>query len=40
MISEQIWNEAILERNYDVEFDWFGIDENGILGVFSTWKVQ
>ena len=36
MISEQVWNEAILKRSYDIEFDWFGIDKNGILAIFST----
>ncbi|MFK7971147.1 MAG: hypothetical protein AB8F95_12305 [Bacteroidia bacterium] len=36
MISEESWkNSVILGGNY-LELDWFGIDQNGLLGVFSS----
>jgi len=38
MISEKIWNEAIAVRSYDIEFDWFGIDNNGFIAVFSSFS--
>lgn len=38
MINEDVWNEVILPRIGDAEFDWFGIDQNGYLGAFSTFN--
>ena len=38
MISEDIWNSMIVPGIGDAEFDWFGIDQNGHLGAFSTFN--
>ncbi len=35
-ISEDVWNEMIIPGGGGSEFDWFGVDQNGHLGVFST----
>ncbi len=38
MISEDIWNNTIVPGIGDAEFDWFGIDQDGYVGVFSTFN--
>ncbi|WP_075344533.1 hypothetical protein [Tenacibaculum agarivorans] len=38
MISKEVWNNTIVPETGDVEFDWFGIDQNGYLGAFSTFN--
>lgn len=38
MISEDIWNNMIVPGIGNAEFDWFGIDQNGYVGAFSTFN--
>lgn len=38
MITEDVWHNVIVLGIGDAEFDWFGIDRNGYLGVFSTFN--
>ncbi len=38
MIDEDSWNNMIIPNCGDIEFDWFGIDQRGYLGVFSTFN--
>jgi len=38
MINEEVWNEMIKTGFGDLEFDWFGIDQDGYLGMFSSFN--
>jgi len=34
-MDRETWN-AVIDKSYDVEFDWFGIDKLGRIAVFSS----
>ncbi|RZL43978.1 MAG: hypothetical protein EOP00_21960 [Pedobacter sp.] len=36
-MDKEIWN-AVINKSYDVEFDWFGIDKVGKIAFFSSFN--
>ncbi|MDB5012940.1 MAG: hypothetical protein JWQ25_1142 [Daejeonella sp.] len=36
-MNQETWN-AITDRTYDLEFDWFGVDKLGAISMFSSFN--